>query len=60
MPKIVASREKELMDQVASLRTNVEKLTRGELKHKEILFTNARDYGKKGLGSFSEPNKAKK
>ena len=52
LSKDFASREKELMDQVASLRSSVEKLSRGELKHKEILFTNARDYGKKGLVHF--------
>ena len=49
-------REKELMDQVASLKSSVEKLSRGEYIHKEILFNNARDYGKRGLGSFPEPN----
>lgn len=58
LPKIVASREKELMDQVASLKTSVEKLSRGELKHKEVLFYNAHDYGKRGFGLFPEPNKA--
>ena len=54
------SRERELERQVASLKSSVEKLTRGELKHKEILYKNARDFGKKGLGSFPEPNKVKK
>ena len=44
------------MDQVASLKSSVEKLSRGEYIHKEILFNNARDYGKRGLGSFPEPN----
>ena len=43
-----------------SLKTSVEKLTRGELKHKEILYKNARDFSNKRLGSFLEPNKAKK
>ena len=56
LPKLASSREKELMDQVASLKRSVEKLSRGEYIHKEILFNNARDYGKRGLGSFSEPN----
>ncbi|PVH63979.1 hypothetical protein PAHAL_2G151900 [Panicum hallii] len=58
VPKLASSREKELMDQVASLKSSVEKLSRGEYIHKEILFNNARDYGKRGLGSFSEPNMA--
>ena len=56
LPELAPSREKELMDQVASLKTSVEKLSRGEYIHKEILFNNARDYGKRGLGSFPEPN----
>ena len=56
LPELVPSREKELMDQVASLKSSVEKLSRGEYIHKEILFNNARDYGKRGLGSFPEPN----
>ncbi|PVH35493.1 hypothetical protein PAHAL_7G199100 [Panicum hallii] len=56
VPKLASSREKELMDQVASLKSSVEKLSRGEYIHKEILFNNARDYGKRGLGSFPEPN----
>ena len=56
LPKLALSREKELMDQVASLKSSVEKLSRGEYIHKEILFNNARDYGKRGLGSFPEPN----
>jgi hypothetical protein len=46
------------MDQVARLKSSVEKLSRGEYIHKEILFNNARDYGKRGLGSFPEPNMA--
>ena len=58
MPELAPSREKELMDQMASLKSSVEKLSRGEYIHKEILFNNARDYGKRGLGSFPEPNKA--
>ena len=57
LPELVSSRENELMDQVASLKTSVDKLSRGEYKHKEILFSNARDFGKRGLGSFLEPNK---
>ena len=56
MPELAPSREKELMDQVAILKSSVEKLSRGEYIHKEILFNNARDYGKRGLGSFPEPN----
>ena len=56
LPELVPSREKELMDQIASLKSSVEKLSRGEYIHKEILFNNARDYGKRGLGSFPEPN----
>ena len=54
--ELAPSREKDLMDQVASLKSSVEKLSRGEYIHKEILFNNARDYGKRGLGSFPEPN----
>jgi hypothetical protein len=57
LPEIVTSREKELMDQVASLKTSVDKLTRGEIMHKEILFYHARDYGKRGLGSFLKTSK---
>jgi hypothetical protein len=57
LPEIVTSREKELMDRVASLKTSVDKLTRGEIMHKEILFYHARDYGKRGLGSFPETSK---
>src|SRR6185295_5952244 len=56
VPELAPFREKELMDQVASLKSSVEKLSRGEYIHKEILFNNARDYGKRGLGSFPEPN----
>jgi hypothetical protein len=37
----------------------MKKLTRGEYKHKEMLFHHARDYGKKGLESFPEVNKSK-
>jgi hypothetical protein len=35
----------------------VDKLARGEIMHKAILFYHARDYGKRGLGSFSETSK---
>jgi hypothetical protein len=48
------TREKELMEQVESLESSMKKLTRREHKHKEILFHHARDYDKKGLGSFPE------
>jgi hypothetical protein len=58
LPEIVTSREKKLIDQVASLKTSVDKLTREEIMHKKILFYHARDYGKRGLGSFSETAKA--
>jgi hypothetical protein len=37
----------------------MKKLTRGEYKQKETLFHHARDYGKKGLGSFLEVSKSK-
>jgi hypothetical protein len=57
LPEIVTSWEKELMDQVASLKTSVDKLTRGEIVHKEIIFYHARDYGKRGLGLFPETSK---
>jgi hypothetical protein len=53
------TREKELIEQVESLESSMEKLTRGEHKHKEILFHHARDYGKKGLGFFSKVSKGK-
>jgi hypothetical protein len=57
LPETVTSREKELMDQVASLKTSVDKLTRGEIMHEEILFYHARVYDKRGLGSFPETSK---
>src|SRR6185503_1862129 len=38
--ELAPSREKELMDQVASLKSSVEKLSREEYIHKEILFNN--------------------
>jgi hypothetical protein len=47
----------ELIEQVESLESSMKKLTRGEHKHKEMLFHHARDYDKRGLGSFSETNK---
>jgi hypothetical protein len=50
-------REIELMEQVESLESSMKKLTRGEHKHKEIFFYHARDYEKRGPGSFSETNK---
>jgi septal ring factor EnvC (AmiA/AmiB activator) len=53
------TREKELKEQVESLESSMKKLTRGEHKNKEILFHHARDYGKKGLGSFPEVSKSK-
>jgi hypothetical protein len=53
------TREKELMKQVESLESSMKKLTRREHKHKEILFHHARDYEKKGLGSFPEVSKSK-
>jgi hypothetical protein len=49
----------ELMEQVKSLESSMKKLTRGEHKHKEMLFHHARDYDKKGLGSFPEVSKSK-
>jgi hypothetical protein len=51
--------EIELMEQVESLESSMKKLTKGEHKHKEMLFHHARDYGKKGLGSFPEVSKSK-
>jgi hypothetical protein len=47
----------ELMKQVESLESCIKKLTRGLHKHKEMLFHHARDYGKRGFGSFPETNK---
>ena len=58
LPKVVHSREKELMDQVASLKSSVDKLARGDYKHKEMLIYHARDFGKRGLESFPEANKS--
>jgi chromosome segregation ATPase len=52
-------REMELMEQVESLESSMKKLTRGEHKHKEMLFHHARDYDKKGFGSFPEVSKSK-
>jgi hypothetical protein len=52
-------REMELIEKVESLESIMKKLTRGEHKHKEILFHHARDYDKKGLGSFPEVSKSK-
>jgi hypothetical protein len=53
------TREKELKEQVESLESSMKKLTREEHKHKEMLFHHARDYDKKGLGSFPEVSKSK-
>jgi chromosome segregation ATPase len=51
-------REIELKEQVESLESSMKKLTRGEHKHKEMLFHHACDYDKRGLGSFPETNKS--
>jgi hypothetical protein len=53
------TREKELKEQVESIESSMKKLTRGEHKHKEILFHHARDYRKKRLRSFPEVSKSK-
>jgi hypothetical protein len=45
------------MEQVESLESSMKKFTKGEHKHKEMIFHHARDYGKRGLGSFPETNK---
>jgi hypothetical protein len=45
------------MEQVESLESSMKKFTRGEHKHKEMFFYHARDYDKRGLGSFPETNK---
>jgi hypothetical protein len=37
----------------------MKKLTRGNYKHKEIPFHDAREYGKKTHGSFPEVSKSK-
>ena len=42
------------MDQVAILKSSVEKLSRGEYIHKKILFNNARDYGKQAPRAWYE------
>jgi len=47
LSKFVISREKELMDQVANHKISVDKLSKGEYIHKEILFNNACDFGKR-------------
>jgi hypothetical protein len=52
-------REMELMKQVESIDSSMKKLTRGEHKHKEMLFYHACDYDKKELGSFPEVSKSK-
>jgi hypothetical protein len=52
-------REMEIMKQVKRLKSSMKKLIRGEHKQKEILFYHARDYDKKGLGSFPEVSKSK-
>jgi hypothetical protein len=49
----------ELMEQVESLESSMKKLAIGEHKNKKMLFHHARDYGKKGLVSFSEVSKSK-
>ena len=53
------AREKDLMDEIESLRTSVARLSKGEVKHKEILFQHAKAFNKRGLGSFPVPNKGK-
>ena len=60
LPKLVSHREKELADQVASLKSSVARLTRGESVLKEMLFNLTRDFGKRGLGSYPEMNKSTK
>jgi hypothetical protein len=45
------------MEQVESIESSMKKLARGEHKHKEMLFYHARDYDKRGLGSFPDTNK---
>jgi hypothetical protein len=46
------------MEQVETLESSMNKLTRGDHKHKKMLFHHARDYGKRGLASFPETNKS--
>jgi hypothetical protein len=46
------------MEKVESLESNIKKLTRGEHKHKEMLFHHACDYGKRCLRSLPETNKS--
>jgi hypothetical protein len=48
-----------LIEQVESLESSMKKLTRGEHKHKEMLFHHTCDYGKNGLGSFPKVSKSK-
>jgi hypothetical protein len=52
-------REMKLIEQVECLESNMKKLTRGEHKHKKMLFHHACDYGKKKLGSFLKLSKSK-
>lgn len=51
------AREKELQSEIASLKSCVARLTKGEYKHKEILMMNALYFNKKGLGCFPNPVK---
>jgi hypothetical protein len=48
---------KALEEEVRSLRSCVKTLAKGEELHKEILYYNVRDYGMRGLGSFTNPIK---
>lgn len=59
LPLKASPREKELMDEIESLRTSVARLSKGEDKHKEILYQQAKGFNKRGLGSFPVPNKGK-
>jgi len=55
-PKCSQAREKELEEEIESLRSCVAKLSKGEYLHQEMLFHHSRGFGKRGLGSFPEPN----
>jgi hypothetical protein len=50
-------REKELEEELESMRKCVFTVTRGEYLHKEIICHNSRHFGTNGLGTFPKPPK---
>ena len=59
-PKCSHDREKELEEEIESLRSSMAKLSRGLYLHQEMIFHHIRGFGKRGLGSFPEPNEGTK